>query len=56
MKSSYFRRGARLALLTFASTTSTAPMLAMGAPAPGTEVNAPQMIDAFEGTFGVHPG
>ena len=35
MKSSYFRRGARLALLTFASITSTAPMLAMGAPAPG---------------------
>jgi len=31
-------------------------MLAVGAPAPGTEVTAPQMIDAFEGTFGVHPG
>src|SRR5580692_11029547 len=56
MKSFYFRRGARLAFLTFASITSTAPMLAIGAPAPGTEVNAPQMIDAFEGTFGVHPG
>src|ERR1700716_1119582 len=56
MKSSYFRRGARLAFLTFASTTSTAPMLAMGAPAAGTEVTAPQMIDAFEGTFGVHQG
>jgi catalase len=56
MKSPYFRRGARLAFLIFASITSTAPMLAMGAPAPGTEVNAPQMIDAFEGTFGVHPG
>src|ERR1700685_3262942 len=56
MKSSYFRRSARLAFLIFASITSTAPMLAMGAPAPGTEVNAPQMIDAFEGTFGVHPG
>jgi catalase len=56
MKSSYFRRGARLAIQIFASTTSTASMLAMGAPAPGTEVNAPQMIDAFEGTFGVHPG
>jgi catalase len=54
MKSSNFRRGARLALLTIASTT--APMLVIGAPAPGTEVNAPQMIDAFEGTFGVHPG
>src|SRR5579863_5686282 len=56
MKSSYFRRGARLAFLAFASSASTAPMLAMGAPAPSTEVNAPQMIDAFEGTFGVHPG
>src|SRR5579859_8067624 len=57
MKSSYFRRGARLAFLTFASTASIAPMLAVGgAQAPGTEINAPQMIDAFEGTFGVHPG
>ena len=56
MKSSSFRRGARFAFLTLSLTTSTAPMLAMGAPAPGTEVTAPQMIDAFEGTFGVHPG
>src|SRR5271165_5227241 len=56
MKPFYFRRGARLALLIFTSTTSTTSMLAMGAPASGTEVNAPQMIDAFEGTFGVHPG
>ena len=56
MKSSCPPRGTRLALLTLASTTFTAPMLAMGEAAPGTEVNAPQMIDAFEGTFGVHPG
>src|SRR5208282_1189009 len=56
MNSSYLRRGTRLAFLIFASATSTAPMLAMGAPTPDTEVNAPQMIDAFEGTFGVHPG
>src|SRR5882724_10756343 len=56
MKSSSFRRGARFAFLTLSLSTSTAPMLAMGAPAPGTEVTAPQMIDAFEGTFGVHPG
>jgi len=56
MKSSYFRRGVRIAFLTFASTTPATPMLAMDGPAPGTEVNAPQMIDAFEGTFGVHPG
>ncbi len=56
MKSSSFRRGARFASLTLSLTTSTASMLAVGAPAPGTEVTAPQMIDAFEGTFGVHPG
>jgi catalase len=56
MKSSHIRRGARIAFLTLASTTSTVPMLALGATAPGTEVNAPQMIDAFEGTFGIHPG
>ncbi|MFL6602869.1 MAG: catalase family peroxidase [Steroidobacteraceae bacterium] len=31
-------------------------MLAMGASAANTEVTAPQMIEAFEGTFGVHPG
>jgi catalase len=56
MKSSHISRGARLAFLTLVSTLSTAPMLAIGDPAPGTEVNAPQMIDAFEGTFGLHPG
>ena len=56
MKSSNFRLGGRLAFLIFASTTSTALMLATGATASGTEVNAPQMIDAFEGTFGVHAG
>jgi catalase len=56
MKSPLFRRGARFAFLTLASATSTAPMLALGASATGTEVSAPQMIDAFEGTFGVHPG
>src|ERR1700693_1011590 len=56
MKSTYFRRGARLAFLTFASTTSTAPMLAMSAPAPGAEINGPQMNRRFEGHFGRHPG
>jgi catalase len=56
MKSSLFRRGARFAFLTLASATSTAPMLALGASATGAELTAPQMIDAFEGTFGVHPG
>jgi catalase len=50
------RRGARFAFLTLASAASTAPMLALGASAASTDVTAPQMIDAFEGTFGVHPG
>jgi catalase len=31
-------------------------MPASGATPAAAEVNAPQMIDAFEGTFGVHPG
>ena len=56
MRSSSFRRGARFAVLTLASATSAAPMLALGAPAPSPEITAPQMIEAFEGTFGVHPG
>jgi catalase len=56
MKSSLFRRGARFAFLTLASATATAPILALGASATGAELTAPQMIDAFEGTFGVHPG
>jgi catalase len=53
MKSSYFRHGAQFAFLTLASAASSVPL---GAPAVSTEVTAPQMIDAFEGTFGVHPG
>jgi catalase len=56
MKSSLFRRGARFAFLSLASATSTAPLLALGASATGPEITAPQMIGAFEGTFGVHPG
>lgn len=56
MNSSSFPRGARLAFLTLASATSCLPMLALGASPPTPEVTAPQMIDAFEGTFGVHPG
>jgi catalase len=56
MKSSSFRGGARLVFLALASAASSAPMFALGAPGAGTEVTAPQMIDAFEGTFGVHPG
>jgi len=47
-------RVVRFALLTLAS--SGAPLLALGAQDPAPEVTGPQMIDAFEGTFGVHPG
>lgn len=46
---------ARLMLLAMASAASTTPMLALGAPT-GADVTAPQMVDAFEGTFGVHAG
>ena len=54
MKSS---RSAQFAFLTLLlSAASSVPLAAFGASPPGTEVNAPQMIDAFEGTFGVHPG
>jgi catalase len=56
MKSSSFRRSVRFASLTLASAASSVPMLASGAPAAGTEITAPQMIDAFEGTYGLHPG
>jgi catalase len=56
MKSSPFGRPAQFAFLTLASTASSVPVLALGEPPASTEVTAPQMIDAFEGTFGVHPG
>jgi catalase len=51
-----FGRSARIALLT--ATSAAASMTAVGGDAPpaGATVTAPQMIDAFEGTFGVHPG
>jgi catalase len=56
MKLSHFRSGTRLAFLTLASAASGAPQMALGAPTASSEVTAPQMVDAFEGTFGVHPG
>ena len=56
MKSSSCRRGVQFAFLTLASAASGIPTFVLGAPAAATEVTAPQMIDAFEGTFGVHPG
>jgi len=45
---------ARSAILTLAAAALAVPILAYGATSP--DVTAPQMIDAFEGTFGVHPG
>jgi catalase len=56
MKSSSFCRNARLAFLIVASAASSTPMMALGAAPAGTDVTAPQMIDAFEATFGVNPG
>jgi catalase len=56
MKSSSCRHRVQFAFLTLASAASGIPTFVLGAPAAGTEVTAPQMIDAFEGTFGVHPG
>jgi catalase len=55
MNSSLFRRSIRVAFLSIVSAASTPPLVALGA-SPGTDVTAPQMIDAFEGTFGAHPG
>src|SRR5712664_3611698 len=56
MKSSSVRHGTQFTFLTLASAASSVPMFALGAPAVRTEVTAPQIIEAFEGTFGVHPG
>src|ERR1700722_9552851 len=56
MKSSSSRRAVRLTLLTLASAAFAVPLLAADQPAATTAVTAPQMIDAFEGTFGVHTG
>ena len=56
MKSTHLPSGARFAFLILASAASSAGMLASPAQADSTEVTAPQMIDAMEGDFGVHPG
>ena len=56
MKSFPIDRAAKFSVLALALAASSVPTLASDAPANSTEVNAPQMIDAFEGTFGVHPG
>jgi catalase len=54
MKSKSFH-AARLAFLGLTA-AAILPMTAAGAAPAAAEVNAPQMIDAFEGTFGVHQG
>ena len=56
MNSSSFRYGAQFTFMTLLITASTAPGLAFEAQAGGSQVSAPQMIDAFEGTFGIHAG
>ena len=51
------RSSSLLAFLTLASASSTALLSpALAAPPASTDVTPGQMIDAFEGTFGIHPG
>jgi len=52
MKSSTVAHAVRLALLTLAATGWCTPLPVLAA----DTTTAPQMIDAFEGTFGVHKG
>jgi catalase len=47
---------ARAAIFCLAASALAFPVAALAQPAATPEVTAPQMIDAFEGTFGVHPG
>ncbi|HKT71290.1 MAG TPA: catalase family peroxidase [Steroidobacteraceae bacterium] len=54
MKSASLRRLCPLALLASTSMLLSASICAADAPAPS--VTPAQMIDSFEGTFGVHPG
>jgi catalase len=56
MNSSPFERSIRLGLLSLGLVACGLPLSASGAAPAGPDVTAPQMIDAFEGTFGVHPG
>jgi catalase len=55
VKSSW-RHGARIASIALVTILSGVPALTRGEAPASSEVTAPQMIDAFEGTFGVHPG
>lgn len=56
MNSSHMHRTIRASLLTLTCAASSTPVLVLAAAEAGPEVTAPQMIDAFEGTFGVHAG
>ena len=56
MKTASSRTGSRLAFLALASGATVVAMLTGAAPAAAADVTAPQMIQSFEGTFGVHPG
>jgi catalase len=47
---------ARCAIYSLAAAALTLPHTALAQAAAAPSVTAPQMIDAFEGTFGVHPG
>ena len=47
---------ARAAIFSLAAVAVAVPLVARSEPATAPNVTAPQMIDAFEGTFGVHPG
>ncbi len=56
MKSPCHHYGVRLLFLILASAVAGASSMAFGARPESPEVTAPEMIDAFEGDFGVHPG
>lgn len=56
MKAIHRVEGAQLVPMILTAGLFSGAVLALGASAPAPEVTAPQMIDAFEDTFGVHPG
>src|SRR4051812_12284497 len=55
MKSTSLPHGAGFMFVILASASSSIGIVGSSA-AEGAEVTAPQMIEAFEGDFGVHPG
>ncbi len=56
MKPARFPGRAQAACFILTTLSMAFRALAADAPPPNVEVTPPQMIDAFEGTFGVHPG